>query len=197
MAGFWGKKIKLHISFWREVYVAQIPDFSLIPNMSLACMPGPCGPKKKKSFCSNLLLCQHVFSRSLQPILFVRKWVHYGSLIFVVFLQCRQKVKRSYPHILPNVSSSRVATTKISARLANTNLGQKKKGYERFTFCQRCKKTGHKFRWAQFLTKRIGSSVKTTQKNAKKWQSNRFLQNDAFFGDQGPSMQARLILRKK
>ena len=25
----------------------------------------------------------------------------------------------------------------------NSTLGQKKKGYERFTFCQHCKKTGH------------------------------------------------------
>ena len=57
--------------------------------MSLACMPGPCGPKKA-SFCSNLLLCYFpaLFSTQPsivlkeQPILFVRKWAHYGLLIF-------------------------------------------------------------------------------------------------------------------
>ena len=72
-----------------------------------------------------------------------------------------------------------------SAWLSNTAWA-KEGGYERFTFCQHCKKTGRKYQWSHFLTKRMGCT----------WQSSRFLQNDAFVGDQGPSMQARLIFRK-
>jgi hypothetical protein len=34
-----------------------------------------------------------------------------------------------------------------------------------------------------------------SEENAGKWQGSRFLQNDSFFEDQGPSMQARLIFR--
>ena len=38
----------------------------------------------------------------------------------------------------------------------------------------------------------MGCSLETVEKNAGTWQSNRFLQNDAFFGAQGPSIQAKL-----
>ena len=37
----------------------------------------------------------------------------------------------------------------------------------------------------------------TIEKNAGKWQRNWFLQNGAFLGAQGPSMQAKFIFRKK
>ena len=91
------------------------------------------------------------------------------------------------------LQSSRVATTKVSKCNAmplvrvslafqhNSTLGQKK-GYERFTFCQHCKKkTRRTYHCTHFRTKRMGS-LKTIEKNAGKWQSNRFLQNDAFLG---------------
>ena len=48
----------------------------------------------------------------------------------------------------------------------NSTLGQKKKGYERFTFCQHCKKTDRTYHGAHFLTKRMGCSLKALEKNA-------------------------------
>ena len=66
--------------------------------MSFACMLGPWTPKKA-SFCKNLLLCHFPAFFSIvfkeQPILFVRKWAQW--YVRPVFLQCWQKVKRSYP----------------------------------------------------------------------------------------------------
>ena len=50
-----------------------------------------------------------------------------------------------------------------------------------------CKKTGRTYHWAHFLTKRMGCSLKTIEKNAGKWQSNRFFTKWCFFGDQGRS----------
>ena len=52
-------------------YFAQISDFSFIPNMSLACVPGPCGPKKAK-LGRNLLLCHFPAFSSLSPQLSLR-----------------------------------------------------------------------------------------------------------------------------
>jgi hypothetical protein len=74
-------------------YFAQISDFSFIPNMSLACVPGPCGPKKAK-LGRNLLLCHIPAFSSLSPQLSLRSNPS--------FLQghWRQRVKRSYPPIL-------------------------------------------------------------------------------------------------
>jgi len=78
-----------------------------------------------------------------------------------------------------------------SARLSNTNLGQKKKGYERFTLVNIVKKNRPQISLSPFRYKRIGCSLKTIEIIPKKWQSNKFLQSDAFFGDQGPSMQTK------
>ena len=84
---------------------------------------------------------------------------------------------------LVELHSSRVATTKISKCNAmplvrvslafqhNSTLGQKKKGHEHFTFCQHCTKTGRIYHWANFLTKRMGCSLKTLEKNAGKWRA--------------------------
>ena len=48
-----------------------------------------------------------------------------------------------------------------------------------------------------FPCKKVGQLLKDnwglSEENLGKWQSSRFLQNDAFFWPQGPSMQARLI----
>ena len=46
------------------------------------------------------------------------------------------------------------------------NSWAKEEGYERFTFCQRCKKTGRTYHWAPFLTKRMGCSLKTIEKKS-------------------------------
>ena len=83
--------------------------------------------------------------------------------------------------------------------LPTTALGQIKGRYERLTLCQHWKKTSHKYQWAHFLTKRKGLLLKDNWwligKNTGKRQSNRFLQNDTVFGDQGPRMQANFMLR--
>ena len=70
-----------HPLFCREVFFA-IFFISTILNMSLACMLGPCAPKKGHFVrtCSSAMSLR--FSHSAlnvfkgQPILFVRKWVH-------------------------------------------------------------------------------------------------------------------------
>ena len=55
----------------------------------------------------------------------------------------------------------------LSAWLSNTtHLLGKRNGYERFTFFEHCKKTGRTYHWAIFLTKRMGCSLITIEKNA-------------------------------
>ena len=51
------------------------------------------------------------------------------------------------------------------------NSWAKEEGYERFTFCQHCKKT-RTYHWAPFLTKRMGCSLKTIEGWVRKTQIN-------------------------
>ena len=85
----------------------------------------------------------------------------------------------------------------VSAWLSNTTqLLGKRRSMNASLFVNIVKKTRRTYHRTHFRTKRMGS-LKTLEKNAGKWQSNRFLQNDAFFGVQGPSIQAKFILRKR
>ena len=86
-------------TFCRDVYFARMFDFCFFfLSMSFACMLGPWTPRKA-SFRKNLLLYHFPAFFSIvfkeQPILFVRKLAQW--YVRPVFLQCWQKVKRSYP----------------------------------------------------------------------------------------------------
>ena len=94
-------QLLLHLTCCRKVYFAQIFDFSLIPNMSLACMLGPCG-QKKASFCRNLLLCHFPKFSSLSPQLSLSSCPTFlqGNGLTMThwylpfFFQSRQRVRR-------------------------------------------------------------------------------------------------------
>ena len=66
-----GKSLQCTYNFEKLVNGVMVPRFwmshvSFITKQSLACIPGPCGPKNA-SFCRNLLLCHFSAFSSLSP----------------------------------------------------------------------------------------------------------------------------------
>ena len=159
---------------YRMSTLPKISDCSLIPNISLACMPGPCGPKKAK-FGRSLLLCHSPAFSSLSP----------------------QLSLRSNPSFCKEMGS--LWRTDISCWVSLTfqnNSWAKWVGMNASLFVNMVNKTGRKYHWAHFLAKKMGCSLTTIEKNAGKWQSNRFLQNDAFFGGSGSKHASKTHTQK-